>query len=68
MTWPTCEQMGLDRYGEGWRAECEARHLARLRTDDARREYLADVQTRRGEAAYTALRRRTKELIDMGGE
>lgn len=65
MTWPTCEDMGLDRWGEAWRAECEARYVARMGSDDRRREYLADVGTKRGEDARQALRRRAKELIDM---
>lgn len=40
---------------EAWRAECEARHILTMPTIQARRDYLADIQKRRGDAAYAAL-------------
>ena len=45
----------VDCASEAWRAECEARHVLAYPTVQARREYLAGIQKRRGDAAYQRL-------------
>jgi len=42
-------------YSEGFRAECEARHVLAMPNIHLRRLYLADVAKRRGEVAGKAL-------------
>lgn len=41
---------------EAWRAECEARMVARIASTQQRREYLDSVERKRGKAAADALR------------
>jgi len=40
----------VDSASEEWRAECEARHVLSMRDIGRRREYLAAITKRRGEA------------------
>lgn len=46
----------VDSSSEAWRVECEARYLLTRMRLLARRAYLADIQKRRGDAAYNVLR------------
>ena len=46
----------VTRDAEDWRDECLARHVLRLPSLDARREWLADFQKRHGEAEADRLR------------
>lgn len=39
---------------EDWRAECEARHVLAMPSIHARREYIAGISKRRGDAAGNA--------------
>lgn len=56
------EVTAVDTSSEAWRHECEARHIAGLQTREERREYLAFVAKKRGDAAAKALRQRVTEI------
>lgn len=45
----------VSNYSEAWRSECEARHVLTMPTVLARREYLAAIRKRRGDAAGAQL-------------
>lgn len=45
----------VDSASEEWRAECEARYVARLPTRQERRRYVDAVRARRGDAAADEL-------------
>jgi hypothetical protein len=45
----------VDSWSEDWRLECEARHVLAIHGVQGRREYLADIQKRRGQKAYEQL-------------
>lgn len=45
----------VDSWSEPWRAECEARAVLAMPGLQARRDYLAGIQKRRGDAAYESL-------------
>lgn len=45
----------VDSSSEPWRAECEARHILAMPNVQARRDYLAGIQKRRGQQAYEQL-------------
>ena len=45
----------VDSWSEAWRAECEARHVLSIPSVQARRDYLAGIQKRRGDVAYQRL-------------
>jgi hypothetical protein len=45
----------VDSASEDWRHECEARHVARLPSRDARRAYIERVTAKRGAQAGQAL-------------
>lgn len=49
--------LDVDTGSEAWRHACEVRHVVGLRSDEARAEYLAGVQRKRGQDAYARLRR-----------
>lgn len=41
----------VSNYSPEWRAECEARHVLTMPSIQARREYLAAIRKKRGDAA-----------------
>lgn len=45
----------VDSSSEDWRQECEARHILAMPDKQARRDYLASVQKRRGDKAHQQL-------------
>ena len=47
----------VDTSSEEWRAWCEAKHVAQIKTKDGRSAYIERVKKRRGEEAATALRK-----------
>jgi hypothetical protein len=49
---------------EEWRAECEARYVAKLPDREARRGYLSRVEAKRGADARKALERAAREIFD----
>lgn len=52
----------VSRDSEEWRHECEARHIARLPELDQRREWLAEIEHRRGATAAKRLRATIADL------
>lgn len=52
----------VDSASEEWRHECEARMVAARPSLAQRREYLAEVERRRGAAAAEQLRQTMKQL------
>jgi hypothetical protein len=54
---PQCTPNPAPTYTEDHRLKCEARHLARFTSDEERAQYIAEVRSRRGETAATALRK-----------
>lgn len=51
---------------EAHRAACEARHVAAMSDDDARREFLRQVEKHRGREAADALRRAAWDNLKGG--
>jgi len=51
---------------EAYRAECEARHILAMSSKEQRREYLAGVSRKRGEAAGLALGDLVKAVWSVG--
>lgn len=45
----------VDSWSDEWRLECEARHVLAMPSVQARRDYLAGIQQRRGDKAYQEL-------------
>tara|TARA_R110000868_G_scaffold99444_1_gene273627 strand:- start:573 stop:824 length:252 start_codon:yes stop_codon:yes gene_type:complete len=56
----------VDKNSEAWRAECEARFIAKL-PYDRRIEWLRVLDSKRGEAATKKIRERISELLDEAG-
>ncbi len=52
----------VDSASEEWRHECEARSIAARPTLDERRQYLSEVERRRGKDAADRLRETMKQL------
>ena len=47
-----------------WRHECEARHVANMATNEARKKYLEKVREARGNAAAYAIRKEAAEIMN----
>jgi hypothetical protein len=52
----------VDSASEAWRHECEARAVMRQPTTEARREWLAVIEQKRGKAAADQLRETIRTL------
>ena len=53
----------VDSASEAWRHECEARHVARMRTAEERHAWLEDIARKRGRDEADRLR---ATVLDMG--
>lgn len=58
----------VSNYSQEWRAECEARHVLAMPSIIARREYLAAIRKKRGDAAGQQLEDLVRAVWAKGRE